>query len=258
MDVKGHQLAFMRALVDADAVLLEVPTDRLASVEATLEHYRVAAPVRFERRPGVVLALLGPQARATLAHVGCALPELAPEAHVECAVAGLRVRVARAGDLPCGGFVIYAGDDGVAAALTQAGAQPIDRPTLDALRVEEGRAWYGPDVTEENLLHETGLLGEYHSPSKGCYVGQEVIARLDARGGNVNKLLRGLKLSAPAAAGAAVRAEGAEVGRVTTAAVSPARGPIAMAYVHRSHAEPGSAVEVDGAPAAVVALPFLQ
>jgi tRNA-modifying protein YgfZ len=114
------------------------------------------------------------------------------------------------------------------------------------------RPWYGPDVTEENLLHETGLVGECHSPAKGCYVGQEVVARLEARGGNVNKALRGLRLSAPASAGAAVTVEGRDVGRVTTAGVSPRLGPIALAYVHRSHFAPGTAVEVGGAPATVV------
>ena len=71
-------------------------------------------------------------------------------------------------------------------------------------------------MTDENLLHETGLLREYHSSSKGCYVGQEVIARLEARGGNVNKALRGLRLQAPARAGAALTSAGQEVGRVTT------------------------------------------
>jgi len=259
MDVKGHQLAFMRVLVGADAVMLELPADRLAEVEAALVHYRVAAPVRFEKRAIAVLGLLGPQARAVLGRTGCALPDLAPEAHAECAIGGVPVRVARAGDLPREGFVLHAPPDAaeqVRQALVEAGARPLGGDALDALRVEEGRAWYGTDVTKENLLHETGLLGEYHSPSKGCYIGQEVIARLEARGGNVNKLLRGLKLTAPATAGDTVRAEGAEAGRVTTAAVSPRLGPIAMAYLHRSRAEPGSTVEVGGSPATVMALPF--
>ena len=52
------------------------------------------------------------------------------------------------------------------------------REALDALRVETGRAWYGPDVSEENLLHEAGLVDSHHSFTKGCYIGQEVIARL--------------------------------------------------------------------------------
>ena len=105
---------------------------------------------------------------------------------------------------------------------------PIGREALDALRVEALCPWYGPDIGEDNLLHETGLVTAVHSSTKGCYVGQEVIARLEGRGGNVNKALRGLRLTAPAAAGAVVTAAGKDAGWVTTAAVSPA-GPIAPA-----------------------------
>jgi tRNA-modifying protein YgfZ len=99
-------------------------------------------------------------------------------------------------------------------------------------------------------------VSEYHSPTKGCYVGQEVIARLEARGGHVNKRLRGLTLDAPAEDGAPVRVAGKDVGRVTTAAVSPRLGPVALAYVHRNQAEPGSVVEVGGRNATVATLPF--
>jgi glycine cleavage system aminomethyltransferase T len=84
------------------------------------------------------------------------------------------------------------------------------------------------------------------------------VARLEGRGGNVNKLLRGLRLTSPAAPGDTVTADGKDVGRVTTAAVSPRFGPVALAYVHRSRSDPGSPVEVAGAPATVVALPFAE
>src|SRR5207245_9966692 len=73
MDVKGRQLAFMRVLVRTNEILLELPADRLGPVEQALVHYRVAAPVRFEPRAVSVLALLGPQARATLGRRGCEL-----------------------------------------------------------------------------------------------------------------------------------------------------------------------------------------
>jgi folate-binding protein YgfZ len=259
LDVKGHVLVLLRALVGADNVRLEMPADRIALVEETLVRYRVGAPVRFASRPTLVLGLLGPQARDLLGRLGGTIPPLEPEDHVVATVAGREVVVARAGDLPRGGLVLHLAPDAggdVRDALVAAGAQPLGRPALDALRIEGGRAWYGTDVTEENLLHETGLLREYHSPSKGCYVGQEVIARLEARGGNVNKMLRGLRLSAPAQAGAALTSAGQEVGRVTTAAVSPRLGPIAMAYVRRSHFAPGTVVELDGQPATVAALPL--
>jgi folate-binding protein YgfZ len=259
LDVKGHVLVLLRALVGGDHIRLEMPADRIPLVERTLLHYRVGAPVRFAPRPTLVLGLLGPQAREVLGRVGAAIPPLEPEDHVAARLAGRDALVARAGDMPCGGYVLHLAPDAAAevrAALVGAGAHPLERPALDALRIESGRAWYGTDVTDENLLHETGLLREYHSSSKGCYVGQEVIARLEARGGNVNKALRGLRLQAPAQAGAALTGAGQEVGRVTTAAVSPRLGPIAMAYVRRSHAEPGTLVELDGQPATVSALPL--
>jgi folate-binding protein YgfZ len=258
MDAKGHLLCLFRVLVTDDAVLLEMPRERLAFVHATLDRYKVAAPVRFAERPTVVMGLLGPKAPEVLRALGAADLPAEAESHVAASIAGQDVRVVRAGDLPAGGWALHVppeGRDAVTAQLRAECGVMLDRATLDALRVEFGRAWYGPDVTEDNLLFETGLVSEYHVP-KGCYVGQEVVARLEARGGNVSRGLRGLTLAAPTAAGATVRADGADVGRVTTAAVSPRLGPIALAYVHRRAFEPGTSVEVDGAPATVTALPF--
>jgi len=261
MDVKGHLVAFLRVLVDRDEVVLEIAGGRIDTVEGLLVHYRVAAPVRFRRQEAAIAALVGPRAAAVLRDTGAELPDLAAESHVVAAIAGTQVRVARAGDLPAGGFVLHVPPDAreaVLASLTSAGAVPLGPAVVDVLRIEDGRPWYGPDVTEENLLHETGLVGEYHSPAKGCYVGQEVIARLEARGGHVNKLLRGLRLAAPGAAGDRIHAGGKEVGRITTAGVSPELGAIAMGYVHRSASEPGTKVEVASAPATVAKLPLRE
>jgi folate-binding protein YgfZ len=177
------------------------------------------------------------------------------EDHARALVAGQEVLLARAGDLPGGGFVLHVPPDRaepVWGALRGAGARPVGRDALDARRVEDLKPWYGTDITEDNLLHETGLLGELHSSTKGCYVGQEVVARLEARGGNVNKALCRLRLSDPASSGDPVRAGGRDVGRVTTAAVSPELGPIAMAWIHRSHLATGTELDVAGSPAIVV------
>jgi folate-binding protein YgfZ len=261
MDVKGRLLVLLRALVTEDAVLLEMPADRLDVIEPLLVHYKVAAPVRFARREAAVLGLLGPGAAETLARAGATVPaDAARESHLTAVIGGASVRIIRASDLPAGGWAVHAAPADAAAvkeSLIANGVVPIAEETLDTLRVEDGRPWYGCDVTEENLLHETGLVAEYHSPSKGCYVGQEVIARLEARGANVNKMLRGLRLAAPAARSAVVRAEGKDVGVVTTSGVSPRLGPIAMAFVHRSRNEVGSTVEVDGQNAVVAALPLV-
>jgi tRNA-modifying protein YgfZ len=255
LTVKGHVQALLRVLIEKDAVLLEMPADRLELVERTLNHYKVAAPVRFKALPTAILGLIGPQAADVLGRAGAVVPDLPAEGHVRAAIAGRTGLLARASDLPGGGFVLHLSPEDATAvrdALLAAGAVPIGREVTDALRVESLRPWYGADVTEDNLLHETGLVSEYASFSKGCYIGQEVVARLDARGGHVNRALRGLTLSAPVPAGTTLTVEGKEVGRVTTAAVSPRRGPIALAYVHRSTLAAGTVLRAGDASATVV------
>lgn len=259
MDVKGRLLAFVRALVAEGEVLLETPSDRLDLLERQLVHYKVAAPVKFERRGVRALAVVGPGAEEVLARAGAELPPPGGQAHRASTIAGHAVRLVRATDLPSRTVLVHAAPgvaEDVAAALVFAGAEPISGATFDALRVEDGRPQYGRDVLEENLLHETGLVREYHSPSKGCYVGQEVVARLEGRGANVSRLLRGLRLEAPVADGAPLTADGRDAGRVTTAAVSPRLGPIALAWVHRSRYEPGSTVDSGATRGTVVSLPF--
>jgi folate-binding protein YgfZ len=260
MDVKGRLLVLARALVTADAVLLEMPEDRLGRIETLLVHYRVAAPVRFARPAAAMIGVLGPDGFSALRRAGAELPEgMKPEDHVTGAIGGVDVRIVRASDLPRGGWLVHMAPEGSAVvrdALLAAGALAVAGETLDVLRIEDGRPWYGTDIREENLLHETGLVAEYHSPGKGCYVGQEVVARLEARGANVNKVLRGLRLDKPTGGGTVLRAEDREVGVVTTAGVSPRLGPVAMAFVHRSRAEPGSTVDAGDARATVAALPL--
>lgn len=255
LTVKGAVQALLRVLVEADLVALEGEALQLEGVRRTLEHYRVGAPVRFVERPTAVLAVVGPDAGEVLRVAGVeAAAALEAESHVTGAIKDQRVRVARAGDLPGGGLVVHAAPAAAAAvwqALHFAGARPVGRDALDALRVEAFRPW-PEDVFADNLLHETGLEDECRSTGKGCYLGQEIVARLESRGGNVSRSLRPLRLGAPAAAGDAILVEANPVGRVTTAAVSPRFGPIALGYVHRSAAAPGSAVVVGGVPATVV------
>jgi aminomethyltransferase len=259
MDAKGHLLAFARVLVAENDVRLELPAARRGPIEQILVHYRVGAPVRFAASDEQVLALLGPRVLERLRALVPELPSLEPEAHTRVSLAGAEVRLARAGDMPADGLVAHvapANAGAVREALVDAGFLPIGRAALDVLRIEDGRPWYDIDVTDAHLLHETGLVAEYHSSTKGCYIGQEVIARLEARGANVNRRLRGLRLAEPRGAGTPLVAEGKEVGVLTTAAVSPRRGAIAMGYVRRSHFEPGTILDASGARAEVVELPF--
>lgn len=246
MNLKGQQVAWMRVLAEADSLICELPVAVRDTVVDTFLHYKVGAPVRFEKPEAAVFGLFGDQAAQTLAALGGNL------------------RMNRGPDLPAKGFTIHV--EAAASAPLEEKLQgllgePLRNATLDTLRIEEGIPWHGIDVKEENLLHETGQLAVYHSSSKGCYLGQEVVARLEGRGGNVNKRLVGLKSAAALTADAEVTDGDAStsdkvIGRVTSAGTSPEFGPIALAYVHRSHADPGARVRVRGIEAEVTLLPF--
>jgi aminomethyltransferase len=107
------------------------------------------------------------------------------------------------------------------------------------------------------IPHEAALEDSHISFSKGCYTGQEIVERVRSRG-QVNRRRVSLKFStaAPPVAGTRLRADGNEVGLVTSAGFSPAaRTAIGMGYVRREHAAPGSNVEFDGGTATVVVFP---
>jgi tRNA-modifying protein YgfZ len=201
-----------------------------------------------------LVSLIGPDA-ATVA--GVAAPGADEDSHVATEVDGVAVRAIRTNlgvDLLCD-----AGDtDRLTVALSARGAEPISEAVAECVRVEHGRPRYGIDLDDSVIPQEAGLNDRAVSFTKGCYVGQETVARLFYRG-KPNRTLRGLRLTTPAAAGAEIRFEDRVVGRLGSVAESPALGPLALALVRRE-APPGSAVTVgaDEVSAVVVELPFAR
>lgn len=259
MNLKGHQISWMRVMAEADRLTCELPLATRDAVVDMFIHYKVGAPVRFEKSASTAYGLFGPVSTDVLRDLGIENPPLEAETFAAATLSAGTLLVGRGRDVPAGGLVLHA--DPTASAVIEgrlraALGEPMNALALDTLRIEEGIPWHGIDVKEENLLHETGQLDMYHSPSKGCYLGQEVVARLEGRGGNVNKKFRGFKSSEPMGAGDEVVADEKVVGQVTTAGRSAAFGAIAMGYVHRAHADPGSRVTIAGRAAEVVALPF--
>ena len=145
-------------------------------------------------------------------------------------------------------------------ALETAGAQPISEDTLEILRVEAGIARFGRDVDETNVVPETNL-DDAVSFTKGCYVGQEIIVRIKHRGHPAKKLT-GLRFETDAQieSGAIIHStENQEIGRVTSAVVSPQLGSIGLGYVRYEQIAEGTRVIVsDGINGTVTALPFIN
>jgi folate-binding protein YgfZ len=145
-------------------------------------------------------------------------------------------------------------------ALEDAGAQPISADTLEILRVEAGIPRFGIDMDDTNVVPETNL-DDAVSYTKGCYVGQEIIVRIKHRGHPAKKLT-GLRFETDTQieSGAVIKStENQEIGRVTSAVISPRLGSIGLGYVRYEQLTEGTRVVVsDGIDATVTALPFVE
>jgi tRNA-modifying protein YgfZ len=181
----------------------------------------------------------------------------AEHAHRPAHIAGRPVRLVSTAE-PTGVDVLCEATerDRVWAALVAAGARPVSEANVEVLRVEHGRPRYGVDLDENTIPQEAGLNERAVSFTKGCYVGQETVARLHYRG-KPNRHLRGLRLSRSVAPGAELHSGGRAIGRLSSSVLSPVFGPIGLGLVRRE-AEPGTTVTVDGsdANAIVIELPF--
>ncbi len=148
--------------------------------------------------------------------------------------------------------------DALAEALAQAGAQPLTAEAYEVRRVEAGQPGPQGELTEEYNPLEAGLEHAI-SHNKGCYTGQEVIAR-QVTYDKVTRRLVGLRLAQTAPAGARLLQDGKPAGELTSIVVSPRFGPIGLGYVRRPYGEPGSALtaaaEGTEVAATVAALPF--
>ena len=254
LDRKGHMQSDMRVLrLDEDEVWIDTEPGATDAVVRHLAIYKIGREVEIAQ-PGdevAILSLLGPAA-GELAGTGPLAPE---HAHREARVGGVDCRAA-ATDLGIDLICAASRAQDVAGALIEAGAAPVSEPAAEILRVESGRPRFGHEMSAATIPQEAGIDGRAVSFTKGCYIGQETVARLHYKG-RPNRRLRGLKLEAPVAPDDAISREGREIGRIGTAVISPAHGPIALAVIRRE-AEPGTLVEVgeSGIGAQVVELPF--
>ena len=257
LDHKGKMLGDMRILDAGDELLLDTERVALQELFTMIRRYKLGRDVELHKRTleRGLLSLVGPDAAA----VAGSAPGPAEHDHVAAELAGRAVRLVRT-DTGLDVYCESAAAAAVGAELVARGAVAVDAAAAEIVRVERGRPRYGVDLDATVIPQEAGINQRAVSFTKGCYVGQETVARLFYRG-KPNRQLRGLRLTAPAAPATEVRLPdgGKVVGRLGTVVTSPRLGPVALALVRRE-APPGTTVAVgdDGARAEVAELPFTE
>lgn len=209
----------------------------------------------------VQLHLYGPHAAAKVQEITGIDPQSWPLHHIQAAAFGdgdtaPQGWVARILPLGGDGFALFArAEDRVVLEALLSSVPMLSATTYDVLRIEQGYAVSGHELSLEYIPLETRLTDAI-SFNKGCYVGQEIIARMDSRQ-RLAKQLMGLRLRQPVEPGGKLFRDGKEAGDLTSVALSSRFGAIGLGYVRTASAEPGTIVEVaDGVQAEVVTLPF--
>jgi folate-binding protein YgfZ len=242
---KGKFRSDMRVLRGEDFVWLDTEPVGHRPLAYTVETYSLGRDVSWQdvTEERAILSLLGPAARDAL--------DIAPPAEEHAFVEGehgLYVATDLGVDVICAA----ADAEGVRQAL---GVEAVPEEAAECLRIESGRPRLGYDMDGETIPQEAGVNERAVSFTKGCYVGQETVARLHYKG-KPNRHLRGLKLSEPVERGSEITLGERVVGRVGSTCVSPVHGPIALALLRRE-AAPGDRVSVgEGSAAEVLDLPF--
>jgi folate-binding protein YgfZ len=239
-DRKGHLLAdiYLRRLDDGGWI--DAPAEQLALLEALYEKHRIMEQLQIEPMKDLEAIFIGgpgsPALLERIEEVGWPVRETAAP--------GFRLWPSDAPDL-------------VERALA-AGAEPIGGRTLERLRIEAGRPRFGRDMNETHFPQEVGLEDAIHT-SKGCYLGQETLARLRFRG-HVNRSLYGVRIpGAPPAAGAEVKIDGEVVAFLSSVAGPPGSGDsLGLLLLRVDRQAEGRSVVVEGRQGFLESLPFRE
>ena len=272
LNPKGHMVTDMVVYAAEASYLLEVELPVVSTFLEAIDYFVISEDVTFsvETEKWAAIGVQGPKAPDALIAVSGqeSLRDLAPCGSQPCRIEGHDAWIARRSYTRQPGYLLLA-DPAVAEVVWTTIRQQdeafdgcaVGLEALDTLRIESGTPRFGVDMTEATIPIEANLQDAI-SYTKGCYVGQEVIARVDARG-HVNRQLVGLLLGDAGLpeAGARIFSPQREVGWITSATQSPAmQQTIALGYVRRESLEPGTALQVrtdaGDIPAMVSTLPF--
>jgi hypothetical protein len=246
------EFAFRLAVLDG-GVLIDTEAEAGGALAERLARFVFRYDVAVGRPGPGAVSLLGPEVDAALARAGLPVPP-AVGGPGQAAVAGPALVVHRT---PLGADVVGGAAPAALRALTGAGVAAAPLDAWEALRVEHGLPRWGRELTDDVIAEEAGLLGSHVHLDKGCYPGQETVARVHNLG-QVQRRLAGLVLEGgqlPAPGTGLVTEDGRRAGQVRSAVLHPDLGPVALAYVRRV-VPAGSHLLAGPLAARVVDLPF--
>jgi folate-binding protein YgfZ len=258
----GRTIDLVTAYIAEDALLLVTSPGQDQRLMDWMDRYIFPADkvaLKNLTTAVAVFSLVGPESDPTLRKCGIALEAKAAYGHHHLAVLDdVEIRVAKGNGLSRAGFALLVPATGAAAvwsALTAAGAVPAGETVWNQLRIQAGRPQPGAELTDDYNPLEAGL---WHSISfdKGCYIGQETIARLNTYQG-VKQQLWGLRLTAAVEPGTAILYAGDKVG-VVTSMLTTADGPMGLGYIRTKAGGAGLEVAIGEATGTVVDVPFLS
>jgi len=274
---KAKMLADARIYNLQDSLLIDLEPELTEKILKHLDKYTLASDVSIENLTETqgLLSVYGPASSGIITQL-LAPASLPPKEYsiVLLSMDGIPILLARNDITGEVGYDLYPPADSLVLIWKRLldiggphGLQPVGLEALNSLRIEAGIPRYGIDMDESNFPMEAGLETRAISYTKGCYIGQETIARADAQG-HMNKRLMGLELEGDAVPkkGQSIQArpdppepEGRVIGTVTGGVMSPTLGKvIALAYLLRDYIKPGMEVRVSRQPARVVPLPFYR
>ena len=269
LNPQGKILADLNVTALSDCHILETDARWKERALDHLNKYLIADDVTFqELTDDFLLALQGPGSPTLLERlVPGIIPPAAEHQSTQVTIDGHSCRLTRASITGEEGYTLALSVKGAGVvwqALQGASAIPVGMATLNTLRLEAGIPWFGVDFDEGNFPQEAGIEDRAVSFTKGCYIGQEFVIRIAHRG-HVNRRISGLTVEREPIPRPRDRIlhDDKEVGRITSAALSPTLGKIiALGMLRREWQEPGTAVQVespDGSvPARVTPLPFYR
>lgn len=262
LDVRGHTIGHLFVFCTPNSLVLDAVPAQGERLARHFDRYLIREHVEIYDRTADwgELLLAGQEAESLLAQLE-APPPAGRLDHQQVRLAGQFVWLRRTDELAGRGSFLIAGAaesiDALSLSLEAEGAVACHRGLFETLRIEAGFPLFGIDFNEKNLPQEINRNRLAINFNKGCYLGQETVARIDALG-HVNKTLQYVRFSGSAVppAGTELRRDGETVGNVTSAAFSPrTNAPIALAFVRRGQEAVGTVFDSDFGQAEIIALP---